>query len=39
VHKSSRLCENSDAKLANPVFVEFSPVLSDQRPITRKNSL
>jgi hypothetical protein len=38
-HKSSRLCENSDATLTNPVFVEFSPVLSDQKPANHKNSL
>jgi hypothetical protein len=39
VRKSSRLCENSDAELVNPVFVGFSPVLSDQKSADRKNSL
>ena len=39
VHKSSRLCENSDAALTKPVFTEVSPVLSDQTPANRENSL
>jgi hypothetical protein len=39
VQNSSRLCENSDAKLVNPVFVEFLPVLSHQKSANRKNSL
>ena len=39
VHNSCRLCEYSDAKLVNPVFVEISSVLSDQKSADRKNSL
>ena len=39
VHKLSRLCENSDAALTKPVFTEVSPVLSDQTPANRENSL
>ncbi len=36
---SCRLCENSDAKQSNRIFTEIWPVLSDQAPINRKNSL
>ena len=32
-------CENSDAKRGNPICAQFWPVLSDQRPVNRKNSL
>ena len=39
VRFSCRLCENTGAKLANPIFAEFWPVLSDQKPANRKNSL
>ena len=35
----AHLCENSDATLTNSVFAEFSPVLSDQTPVNRENSL
>ena len=38
-HISCRLCENSDAKLANRIFAEIWPVLSDQKPVNRRNSL
>jgi hypothetical protein len=34
-----RLCENSDAPLSNPVLMEFSLDLSDQRTGNRKNSV
>jgi hypothetical protein len=37
--KACRLCENPDATLTNRVFAEFSPILSDQKPANRKNSL
>jgi len=39
VHISSRLCENSDAKPSNPIFAQFWPVLSDQKPADREYSL
>jgi hypothetical protein len=39
VHKSTRLCENSDAKPSNPIFAQFWPVLSDQnQPIAKIRS-
>jgi len=34
-----RECENSDAKLSNPIFAEFWPILSDQKPVNHKTSL
>jgi len=39
VRKCCRLCENSDAKPSNPIFAQFWPVLSDQKPADRENSL
>jgi hypothetical protein len=39
VQNLSRLCENSDAKPSNPIFAQFWPVLSDQKPANRENSL
>jgi hypothetical protein len=39
VQKSSRLCENVDAKSVDPIFAEIWPVLSDQNPANRENSL
>jgi hypothetical protein len=39
IHFSCRLCENSDAKLSDPIFAQFWPVLSDQKPANRENPL
>jgi hypothetical protein len=35
----AHLCENSETELVNPIFAEIWPVLSDQKPANRKNSL
>jgi hypothetical protein len=35
----SWLCENSGAKLTNPTFEEFLPVLGDLKPADRKSSI
>jgi hypothetical protein len=34
-----RPCGNSGAKLADPTFVELSPVFSDQQQANHKNSV
>jgi len=39
VRFSCRLCENSETELVNPIFAEIWPVLGDQKPTNRKNSL